>query len=174
MKTEKMQLFVMTQPDLVSGLFTRETLANKELPKSDTNGVRAAQLVAESRKAIAKRLGVSNTAENKTAIDAELLKAQDQLMKLAVTEMSKRALSGEWTGKAVRVSTNKKNTEQTFTVSLKTCDRIGSLPTKEQVIKYLSTLSEDEQVEVSELAEEVAKGRNAIDLAPNPIPEAAE
>lgn len=156
-----MQLF---QPDLMAGLNVKSTLADKD----DANSaLRSVAVNASSKKAIALSLGIANNKENSDRIEAEGLKRNDQLMQLAVKELVSRATSGEWTGKLAKISTNKKGSEQTFTVSLKSCNRLGILPSREQVIKYLArnAKTDDEQVAIlDEAAAVAAEGKSPIDL----------
>lgn len=166
MKTSQIALFTTQVEDsMFAGLVTRETLANKDIAKSETNAVKSARVVAESKKAIALRLGIANTKENAGRIESEMLKSTDRLAQLALKELVARQQDSGWTGKSVSISKNKKGTEQTFTVSLKSCDRIGILPTAEQAAKFLATLSEDQQVALMEQAETLKRELRVTDVS---------
>ncbi len=154
MQTEtktQLSLFNLTKPELVDGLMTK-------LGKPNEKGqVLSVSLVAETRKAVADRMGLVNNDENRELIDKEMLRQRDNLSVSGFGEVAKAVASGNWTGKSFRVSTNKKGTETTMAFALKTVNRNAHRVSEEQLVKALASMNRD-QIAALELKAEQARG----------------
>lgn len=155
----KLALFQHTQPDLIEGLFTKEKA-------NDAGKVTSLTLALETRKTVAKRLGVAPNKENADKIDAEILRMKDTLKMAGIGEIAKLAASPEWTGSAFRISTNKSGSKTRATFALETVNRLGHRISDEQLVKALANLSEEQQLAMIEKADAFKRTlQPAVELA---------
>lgn len=149
-KNNGLELFTLTQPSLIDGLVTKPGKPN------DAGKVLSLSLVAETRKAVAARLGLVANADNAEAIDREMLRQRDNMSVAGFGEVAKAIASGNWTGKSFKVMTNKAGTETSMAFAIKTANRNRHRITEEQLVKALSSLTSD-QIAALELKAEAAR-----------------
>lgn len=148
-QNNQLALFNMTSPALPASIGTK-------VNKNDAGAITSISLSLETRKNVAKRLGLTDNADNRDTITAEIIKMKDAVKMAGIGEIAKLASSPNWTGAAFRISTNKKGDKQKASFTLETINRSGHKVTDEQLVKALASLTEDQQVALMERAE-VAK-----------------
>lgn len=149
-RNNELELFTLTKPSIIDGLSTRPGKPN------DKGQILSLSLVAETRKAVAARLGLVANAENAETIDKEMLRQRDNLSVSGFGEVAKAVASGNWTGKSFKVSTNKSGTETSMAFAIKTVNRNRHRITEDQLVKALSSLTSD-QIAALELKAEAAR-----------------
>lgn len=146
----QLALFTITSPSLPSSVSTK-------VKQNEDGRVTSLSLVMETRKLVAKRLGLTDNADNRETITAEILKMKDAVKVAGIGEIVKLAASDNWTGAAYRISTNKKGDKQKATFTLESVNRTGHKVTRDELVKALAAMNEDEQVEIMEQAERAAR-----------------
>ncbi len=142
---QQLALFQFTSPNLVDGM-------TESAKKNESGRVTSLSLSLETRKAVAKRLGLTANKDNAQVIDNEVLRLKDNLKKMALGEFVKLATDPNWTGGTFRVS-QAKNGQKRATMSLVTVARASHNISEEQLVKALAMMSEDQQVALMERAE---------------------
>lgn len=150
----QLALFTLTSPALPA------SIGSKVGTNKETGQITSISLSLENRKAIAKRLNLTDNAENRDTITAEIIKMKDAVKMAGIGEIAKLAASPNWTGAAFRISTNKKGDKQKASFTLETVNRSGHKVTEEQLVKALASMTEDQQVALMEKAERIQRGLN--------------
>lgn len=146
----QLALFTLTSPALPASIGTK-------VNKNDAGNITSLSLSLENRKTIAKRINLTDNSENRDTITTEILKMKDAVKMAGIGEIAKLAASPNWTGAAFRISTNKKGDKQKASFTLETVNRSGHKVTEDQIVKALSMMTEDQQVEIMEKAERVQR-----------------
>lgn len=147
----QLALWSLTSPELPGSISTKVKM------NADNTKASSISLVMETRKIVAKRLGLTDNADNRETISAEILKMKDALKMAGIGEIAKLAASDNWTGAAYRITQNKKGDKQKATFTLESVNRTGHKVTRDELVKALAAMNEDEQVEIMEQAEAAAR-----------------
>jgi len=151
-----LELFQFTTPNVpTTGFVQKQRLnADKELV--------GLSLTLESRRDASKRL---NLPAKSAALDEQILATSNRIKEIGIGEALKMAASPEWTGARVAVTRNKSGVKR-FTLALMSVADKRTV-SREQIVKALAEMTEDEQIAVMEQAEQVAKGAKVIDVPGN-------
>jgi Flp pilus assembly protein CpaB len=147
-----LELFQFTQPVVPADGFVQKTRQNAD------KQVVGLSLTLESRRDAAKRLQLPTKS---SALDEAILATSNRIKEIGIGEALKMAASPEWTGARVAVTRNKAGVKR-FTLALMSVADKRTV-TKEQIVKALAGMTEDEQVAILEEAEAQAKGQKAIE-----------
>ena len=147
-----LELFQFTQPTVPTEGFVQKTRQNAD------KQVVGLSLTLESRRDMAKRLQLPTKS---SALDEQILATSNRIKEIGIGEALKMAASPEWTGARVAVTRNKAGVKR-FTLALMSVADKRTV-TKEQLVKALAGMTEDEQVAILEEAEAQAKGQKAIE-----------
>lgn len=164
-------LFQYEQPELVAGLGVKTVKNGVVVPVNSSLGelekgkdTASMILTIDNRKAVAKRLGIVMNKENAGRIDSEILRMKDNFMKVAVADLIKRAVSGEYTGASYRVSQAKQG-KQKVALSLERVNRTAHSVSDEQFVKALASMTPEQLAEMQKKAEELKEAsKPAVEL----------
>jgi hypothetical protein len=155
-ENSQLALFNMTSPALPSSIGT------KVGKNKDTGAVTSISLSLETRKLVATRLKLTDNADNRDTITAEIIKMKDAVKMAGIGEIAKLAASPNWTGAAFRISTNKKGDKQKASFTLETVNRTGHKVSSEQLVKALASMSEEQRLEVLDKADAAGRALGKI------------
>ena len=151
-RSMELELFQFTKPDF-------GPVAANIKPGSRKNAegkVTGLSLSVESRKTVAKALDLPT---KDSRVTEAILATTDAMKQAALQEVIRIASSPEWTAASIRASVDKNGTRKAgFT--FKTVDRTA-VP-REQLVRAMSMLSDDEKMAIIEAAEALRKDSQAI------------
>lgn len=147
-----LELFQFTQPGTLDVGFVQKTRQNAD------KQVVGLSLTLESRRDMAKRLQLPTKS---SALDEAILATSNRIKEIGIGEALKMAASPEWTGARVAVTRNKAGVKR-FTLALMSVADKRTV-SREQIVKALAGMTEDEQIRAMEEAEALAKGQKAIE-----------
>lgn len=152
------QLVLFSQPKAVEDLTGNIKQGQR---KNDAGEVTGLTISLESRKVVAKALGVK---QKSSAVTEALLKTSDAIKQASMREVVVLASAPEWTGGSVRV-TRSKNGVVRKTFAFNTVDRQPGIK-KDDIAAALASMTEDEQIAVYEKAEAIKAEKNATEISP--------
>jgi hypothetical protein len=169
-QTSKQVALFGTQPELLAGLHLvgkkngADIQVAGAIPAVAGEDKVQVKLVLETRKIVAERLGLGRpNKDNAHLIDAEIDRMKAAGKKMMAGEVARLMADENWTFSAMGVSQAKSGKQRAaFALETKLPPKAFEV-TREQLVKALARLSEDEQTAALEEAESLARGATAID-----------